>query len=193
MTEHRSYTKEPLEIRSTGGKNTLLGYAAIFDSPSRDLGGFIERVDARAFERCLAAKPDIMARFEHQGGVSLLGRTSSGTLQVWTDKRGLKYSVDLPDTEAGRTAAELVRRGDISQSSFAFSVEPQGEEWDWSTQPATRTLKDVQLYDVAPVSDPAYPSTSVHAVRSFEEAKRRHENRARLEKIRAGMKESNRK
>jgi len=99
----------------------------------------------------------------------VLGRTTSGTLRLSTDSVGLRYEVDLPDTSIGRDIAELVKRGDITGSSFKFEI--LGEKRFKENGTEYRTIEDVQLFDVGPVTYPAYEATSV-ALRSDESLER---------------------
>jgi hypothetical protein len=153
------------ELRASDDGNSLSGYAAVFGSPSEDLGGFTETVDSHAFDRCLAANPDVRALFNHDTG-SVLGRTKNGTLQLSVDSRGLKMTVALPDTTLGRDVRELVKRQDISGMSFGFMVNE--DVWNYSKDSAgndvvTRVLMDCELFEVSVVTFPAYPGTSVSA------------------------------
>lgn len=149
----------------------IAGYAAMWDSPTVIRGffgdGFNEQIRKGAFSRALAEKQDVRALFNH-GPNGIVGRTVNNTLRLAEDDRGLRYEVDLPDTQTGRDLYTLVKRGDISQSSFGFSVyrdeNRQGEEWfEPESGIPTRTLTDVDLFDVSPVTFPAYNSTSVSA------------------------------
>ena len=160
-----------IEIRSDDGKSVIVGYAATFDTESHDLGGFREVVRSSAFTRSLAEKHDVIARANHRSE-SLLGRTSSGTLRLSVDARGLKYEIDVPDTSAGRDTLEYIRRGDIRESSFAFITKKNGAKWSKASDGSQlRELVDVDLVDISPVADKAaYPSTQVSA-RTLEEAK----------------------
>lgn len=160
-----------LELRAAGGKKTLVGYAAMYDSLSQDLGGFLEIIRAGAFDRALAEGQVVMARYEHETN-KLLGKTSSGTLRVSSDAKGLRYECDLPDTQAGRDVLALAERGDVSGSSFAFML-PNEAAQRWTTTPdgyPLRELLDLDLIDVAPTANPAYPETTVSA-RALEKAK----------------------
>lgn len=155
-----------VELRAEGnGLGTLTGYAAVFNRHSQNLGGFVEQVDPAAFTKSLADGLPVMARGNHSDAM-LLGTTWAETLRLSVDGTGLRYEVDLPDTGAGRDFRELAARGDIKWSSFAFRT----IEDDWSVTEQgfpLRTLRAVQLVDVAPVNSPAYLDTSV-AVRSLE-------------------------
>lgn len=154
-----------------GGTVTFTGYAALYDTLSEDLGGFKEIIRAGAFDRALKAGQDILVRCEHDSRL-LLGRTSNGTARVFADAKGLRYEVDVPDTQAGRDTAVLIKRGDVRQSSFAFSIpDPTaGQRWTVSDGEVLRELLDVDIHDCAPVAGPAYTSTSVSA-RALEQAK----------------------
>lgn len=164
----------PVELRASadGKKKKLVGMAAVYGSRSGDLGGFIEVIHPGAFTRALKEGQDILARAEHDTRL-LLGRRSSGTLRVEETSEGLAYEIDLPDTQAGRDVATLVERGDIKGSSFAFKIpDPQkGQRWS-ATEDGfpLRELLDLDLFDVAPTANPAYPETSVSA-RALEQAK----------------------
>ncbi len=155
-----------VELRAgTSGLGVLAGYAAVFNRHSQNLGGFVEQVDPAAFTKSLADGLPVMARGNHSDAM-LLGTTWAGTLRLSVDGTGLLYEVDLPDTSAGRDFRALAERGDVKWSSFAFrTIE---DEWGVTEQGfPLRTLRAVQLVDVAPVNSPAYLDTSV-AARSLE-------------------------
>lgn len=175
MNVERRNHRGDVELRkSESGGNVLTGYAAVYNSDSEPIyGAFIERLAPGCFDDALAGNPDVLCRMEHEGGLNVLGRTVSGTLRLSTDERGLRYEVDLPDTSAGRDTLELVKRGDIFGSSFAFGpVGPEAEVWEkrGDGKLPLRTIKKIaDLVDVAPVSTPAYSATTVQA-RSLEMA-----------------------
>ncbi len=160
----RRFTKFPLEIRQMhdGGPKHIWGYAACFGKLSRKLGGFVEQVNYTAFnESRTDGWPDVACRYNHKDD-HLLGTTRSGTLKLTVDETGLLYDVEPP--QARGDILELVTRGDIRHSSFAFRVFPGGDEWgvsDWNYP--MRTLLNVQLVDVAPVLDPAYPDATAQS------------------------------
>lgn len=147
-----------LRAQSADGKTTIGGYAAVFDSPSVDMG-WTEEIDPQAFDSVLAASPDVRCLFNHDPGV-LLGRTTAGTLRLGVDARGLSYECDLPDTQAGRDIATLIQRRDISGSSFGFIC--KRDQWtDNRDGTITRRILEFdQLLDVSPVTYPAYTATS---------------------------------
>lgn len=144
-----------LDLRAAGDTPKIGGYAAVFNRSSRNLGGFTEDVDPIAFNQSRGdGWPGVMARYNH---TELIGTTAAGTLQLRTDAYGLFYEVDPPKSRGYVT--EMVRRGDISKSSFAFRT--INDDWQYKDGLARRTLLGVQLVDVAPVDDPAYMDTSV--------------------------------
>lgn len=154
-----------VELRAAeNGLGTLAGYAAVFNRHSQNLGGFVEQVDPAAFNKSLADSAPVMARGNHDDA-HLLGTTWAGTLRLLVDGTGLMYEVDLPDTTSGRDFHALAARGDVRWSSFAFrTIE---DEWGLTEQGfPLRTLRSVQLVDVAPVNSPAYLDTTV-AARNF--------------------------
>ena len=173
--ERRVLDTGPIEIRKAGESDstiTLCGYAAVFDTLSEPLGGWREQIAAGAFADCLG--DDVRALFNHDTS-AVLGRTVSRTLRIAQDARGLKYEVDLPDTQAARDLVTSIERGDVSQSSFAFRVAPNGDRWDENDEGVyIRTITKVaRLYDVSPVTFPAYPDASV-GLRSLEHWKASH-------------------
>ncbi len=151
-----------IEVRGVGNEPKVLsGYAAVFDQRTA-IGSFNEVVDRHAFDEFLDNPSDVVALFDHQG--QPLGRMSNGTLKLSTDSHGLRYDLTPPDTALGRDILTLVKRGDISASSFAFfDVRSGGDEWDYSGSTPLRTLRNLNPHDVSPVTTPAYAMTSVQA------------------------------
>lgn len=163
-----------LEVREAGDGQpaTLAGYAAVFNSLSENLGGFVEMIEPGAFTNTLATSPDVRATIDHEGGLKVLGRTTNGTLHLTEDVTGLNVVIVPPDTQAGRDTLTLVKRGDLSQMSFAFTVPPGGDTWEVKENGLPlRRLRAINLNggDVSVVTNPAYPVTSVEA-RSMGEA-----------------------
>ena len=175
LPESERQDKMEKEIRTFGmelramdkeEKRTVRGYAATFEKRSGDLGGFIEIIDREAFSD--TDMEDVRALFNHDSNF-VLGRTKAGTLRLMVDENGLAYEIDMPDTQLGRDMYESIKRGDISQSSFAFTIED--DEYRKEGDTVFRTIKKIKkLYDVAPVTFPAYESTSVQA-RKIDELK----------------------
>lgn len=135
---------------------TLFGYAAVFGQKA-NIGGFNEVIEAGAFRRSLASGKDILCQVDHDSS-AVLGRTSSGTLRLTEDSRGLRFELDVPETTKGRDIVELAKRGDLGGMSFGFFVPEGGEKWEGNT----RILSDVELVEISVVqSFPAYSGTSV--------------------------------
>lgn len=141
------------------------GDAAVFNKETQIGDWFREKIRMGAFSRVLSEKPDVLASYNHNWNV-VLGRTTAGTLKLEETLTGLRYSVAInpKDTEAMNVYAK-VKRGDISQASFAFTV--RREEW---TKPASKkelALREVievdKLFDVGPVAFGAYPQASAQA------------------------------
>jgi uncharacterized protein len=154
-TEKRFFNIET-RITKRAKKNIVTGHAAIFGQLSEDLGGFKEKIKVGAFDGVL--KNDVRAFFNHDPNF-LLARTTSGTLKLAVDKVGLSYSFEVPDTTAGRDLVISMERGDITQSSFAFMVEK--DSWSEQDGQEIRTIEKVgRLFDVSPVSIPAYPQAN---------------------------------
>jgi HK97 family phage prohead protease len=157
----RRFTPGRVEVRAAAAdKRTVGGYAAKFNKPSQNLGGFIERIDPKAFNDSRGRDwPDVLARYNHDDNM-LLGTSVARTLRLDVDDTGLAYDVDVPQSRGD--VYELVQRGDVNKSSFAFRVIGDGgDEWGLSDQNfPQRTLLSVQLVDVAPVNVPAYLDTS---------------------------------
>ncbi|WP_218925091.1 HK97 family phage prohead protease [Bacillus cereus] len=143
----------------------ITGYAAVFNSKTSIGGWFDEIIAPGAFARALSENGDIRALFNHNWD-NVLGRTKSGTLRLEEDGKGLKFEVELPNTSTGRDLAESMSRGDINQCSFGFWVTE--EEWDYNVEPALRTVKEVELYEISVVSIPAYDDTEASLVRGKE-------------------------
>jgi len=156
---------QPVEYRAAQeGVGQLDGYAAVFNRFSQNLGGFVEVVAPGAFSKSVADGVPVVARYNHDDNF-LLGTTEAGTVRLEVDEVGLRYVVDLPDTTAGRDVSALAKRGDLRYSSFAFHT--IDDEWGVTEQGfPLRTLKAVQLVDVAPVNSPAYRDTTA-GVRSL--------------------------
>lgn len=153
------------------GRTAIVGYAAVYNRLSLDLGGFREEILPGAFDKILSrqrGKQDVVALFNHDSNI-VLGRTSSGTLELSSDEKGLRYVVTPPVSRAD--VLELIQRRDVRGSSFAFTVDPKNESFRTAEDgKAVRQIREVSgLFDVGPVLQPAYPQTSAGvAVRSYE-------------------------
>lgn len=149
----------------------IIGHGAVFNKRSENLGGFREIIAPGAFDDVL--NDDCRAFFNHDPNF-ILGRTTSGTLRLGVDERGLNYEVDAPMTQ---TIRDLVltpmQRGDITQSSFGFRI--KDDDWEEDDEGVIiRTVHRVQrLFDVSPVSIPAYPdaASAVRSLQQWQEAR----------------------
>jgi HK97 family phage prohead protease len=131
------------------------GYAAVFNSASRDLGGFVEYIKPGAFARSLASRNKIMLLWNHDTS-SPLASTRNGSLTLREDERGLFVEATLPDTTLGRDIAAQVRSGLTDSMSFGFQVKKDS----WNTTGDQRTLEDVSLFEVSLVTSEAYAATA---------------------------------
>lgn len=173
-----------VEIRACEDKETreVDGYAAVFNSQSRDLG-FFERIDEHAFDGVID-QSDVYALLNHANSRGVLARSKygKGTLKLDIDEKGLHYNFRAPKTALGDEVLEYLKRGDISSSSFAFTVKEDKWEKNADGTYLRTIIKFDRLYDVSPVFDPAYEATSC-SCRSFEEFKEKEaEEKAEAEK-----------
>ena len=157
MIERRTYPARELRAVENDGKKKLMGYAAVFGQLSEDLGGFREQVAPGAFAATVA-EDDIRALWNHEPG-EILGRNKAGTLALAEDQQGLAIEIDPPDTQRGRDAMVSIGRGDVSQMSFGFQTVT--DDWNYREGEIIRTLVKVRLFDVSPVTFPAYPQTDI--------------------------------
>lgn len=170
--EKRSF-KLDLRIRKKDGKTKIHGYSAVFNTLSEDLGGFREKIQKGAFKEALKTSDPRML-FNHDANF-ILGRKSAGTLRVEEDLEGLYVEADAPNT---RLISDMVlvpmQRGDIREMSFGFIVE--SDKWEGLESrgkdelPVRTILKVAELFDVSPVTFPAYPDTAV-ALRSLRQSR----------------------
>ena len=162
--EERRVTLVEVETRADAAdKRTIGGYAAKFNRISQNLGGFVERIEPSFFNKSRGdGWPGVIGRYNHDDNM-LLGTTAAGTLRLEIDDTGLIYDVDLPMSRGD--VYELVQRGDVRQSSFAFEL--FDDDWTVTDQGfPLRLLISGRLHDVAPVNTPAYLDTST-ALRSL--------------------------
>lgn len=156
-----------MQVRAADEPMVLEGYAATFNDIT-DLGYFRERIASTAFDESLG--DDVRYLLNHDG--LPLARTTNGTLELSVDAEGLYTRATLSDTQAARDVYEAVKRGDISEMSFAFTV---AEEEVDKKQNLRTVTKVARLFDVSPVTYPAYPTTSVSARSAFAAAQEQPE------------------
>ena len=135
----------------------LNGYAVIFHALSQDLGGFREKILPGAFRDTLQTR-EALALYGHDP-LALLGRTSTGSLKLHEDSRGLAFELHLPKTQLSRDVAELVSVGELSKMSFGFVK--QKDYWRREGAQTIRTLLKVDLFEISVVPEAAYEQTSV--------------------------------
>lgn len=165
MTLERRYFKG-LEIRKAQEGSlsigTLVGYAAVFNQRSQVLWDFVEVVKPGAFKQSLERGDDIRALWQHNWD-DVLGRRSTKTLRIQEDDKGLAVEIDIPDTQVGRDVKTLVERRDVDGQSFGFNTMKDNWTKDKDNGLYIRELIQVDLFDVGPVTVPAYSGTSVEA------------------------------
>lgn len=168
-TDKRAFSGcEVRALQGDDGNVSISGYAAVFDSRSNDLGGFVEIIKQGAFDNVL--DDDVRALFNHDP-MYVLGRNKT-TMSLSVDEKGLRY--DIPSAPSNGMIESLViepmRRGDINQSSFAFKVAKGGDKWkEENDGTIVREIYNIsKLYDVSPVTYPAYTSAT-STVRSLDE------------------------
>lgn len=151
------------EVRATIPESRQVeGYALVFNKESRNLGGFIEIIDPSSLDGVIE-NSDILCLLNHNEDKGILARSKfgSGSLSLSVDGTGLKYSFEAPNTALGDELLEGLRRGDITTSSFAFTID--GDKWEKRSDGKylRRITKFKELFDVSPVYKEAYPDTSV--------------------------------
>lgn len=162
MKPERRFLTHEFRVSQQGEAPKIRGYAAVFDVPGEPFGpgvGFIEEIDPHAFDSVLSGTPDVCGLWNHNQDI-VLGRTTSGTLQLSVDARGLAYVIDPPETQAAKDLLVLMRRGDVNKSSFGFICKRD----QWTDNPdgtvTRRILEFEELLDVSPVTFPAFSQTS---------------------------------
>jgi HK97 family phage prohead protease len=182
--ERRLIAEQPgLEVKADeNGRTVIRGYAAVIESESQDLGGFVEIIERGAFDEVMASNPDVFGKYNHE---RVIGRTSSGTMRLMVDERGLRYEIDPP--RAAADVVELIERGDVRGSSFAFRSKPADESWqrDANGRMIRRIKKFSFLGDAGPVDTPAYMATETYvSKRALEMAQ--VETRAAADSLKVG-------
>ncbi len=179
--ERRLIAEQPgLEVKADeNGRTVIRGYAAVVESESQDLGGFIEVIERGAFDEVMKSNPDVFGKYNHE---RVIGRTSSGTMRLMVDERGLRYEIDPPRSAAD--VVELIERGDVRGSSFAFRSRPADESWerDANGRMIRRIKKFSFLGDAGPVDTPAYLATETYvSKRALETAREQRADSAVVE------------
>ena len=179
MDRRYLFAEHEVRIAEAEGDEPLriVGYAARFNVLSVDLGGFRERILPGAFRQHLDDGADVRALFNHDPS-AILGRRAARTLRVSEDDKGLRYTIHPPDTTVGRDLVQSIKRGDITGSSFGFDA--LDDAWHNEGGEVVREIRQARLWDVSPVTFPAYPETEVSLRSLFRSAQIDHERLARI-------------
>jgi len=162
----RGKTEQPeFRIKKEEGKLPKIeGYAAIFNSKT-EIGWFTESIAPGAFAESIARPDDVRALFNHDAN-QVLGRTKAGTLELREDEKGLFCVITPPETQLGRDLVVSIERGDISQMSFGFYLEVEESQAEKDKKPHF-VIKKARLFDISPVTFPAYEATEVGISRGY--------------------------
>jgi len=156
--EFRHFTEFRVQ-RADDEPTKLIGYAAVFNQLSENLGGFREKIKKGAFKETIK-KDDIRALIDHKPD-KIIGRTTNGTLILKEDSHGLSVEITPPDTQVARDLITNIESGLIDSMSFGFNT--IDDKWEVKDGVDIRTLLEAQLGDVSPVTFPAYPQTEIEA------------------------------
>jgi HK97 family phage prohead protease len=154
------------ELRAKPESRTIFGTATVFNS-SYDMGWYDEEMSSESLNE--ADMKDVVALFNHDMNM-VLARTSSGTLKLNVTGNAMEYEFEAPNTSLGNDLLEMVKRGDVYQSSFAFTVEKESWQEREGSKPKRIIRSIKKVYDVSPVTYPANPDTMV-AKRSYDATK----------------------
>lgn len=154
------------EIRTNSESRTIEGYAVVFDSWSRDLGGFQEIIRKSAISQELLNESDIIMNIDHNDSLMLARwKEGEGTLRLSLDEHGLAFSFEAPETERGNQLLWDIRNGNLFECSFCFALPDNDtcQRW-WRSEDGALKREITQigwLHDCAVVITAAYPATSV--------------------------------
>jgi len=175
--EKREIRKLDNKLNANSESRLIEGYALVFNSMSEFLNNsFYEILDPNCLDGVIE-RSDVYALLNHDFNKGVLARSKNGvgTLQLTVDSVGLKYSFEAPNTDLGNSTIEAIKRGDITASSFCFSV----SNFEKIIQPDGTTLRKItqinQLHDISPVYVPAYEATSAEYIRMMEEQDKEQE------------------
>lgn len=172
--EMRCVKVAELRADDAAGENPkIVGEAAVYNIEV-DIGGYIEVIEPGFFEGVLGE--DIRSLWNHNTDYPL-GRTTNDTLRLMDGPKALNVEIEPPATSWGRDALESVRRGDVDGMSFMFTTKKDGDRWEMENGVTRRTLLRggcEKLYEVSPVTFPAYPQTSAAVRAKIEDLQREH-------------------
>ncbi len=168
--ERRQFSIQGLKLEARDKEATrMIGHAAVFNTWA-DIGGYFrERIVPGAFKRAIK-EDDVRALFNHDANF-VLGRNKAGTLLLEEDDTGLAIQIFPPETSFARDLGISMERGDIDQMSFGFRT--LKDQWNYEPRIPERTLLEVELFDISPVTFPAYPTTDV-GMRTIEAYRKEH-------------------
>lgn len=170
--EVRNIDNELSEIRAIGNSRLIEGYGIIFNKESKVIEGRFKEIILPEAVDGIIDSSDVLALLNHNEDRGILARSKYGigSMKLMVDNRGLKYSFLAPNTNLGDELIESIKRGDISTSSFSFTVNPQHIKMERRADGSVlRTIKKFEaIYDVSPVYREAYSDTTV-ALRNLDE------------------------
>ena len=180
--DYRVFPNQQMSIRAEGDAKKIVGHAAVFNTPT-EIGWWIEEIAPGAFANSIT-KDDVRALFNHDPNF-VLGRNKSGTLALSEDDKGLVYEITPPDTQIARDLLVSIERGDISGSSFGWYTKKQewSEEEKGGVTIIRRRILEAELFDVSPVTYPAYEETDVSLRSSIERAYNAYKESVKPEKV----------
>lgn len=161
-----------MEFRALENSESMVieGYAIVFDTPQTHTFGkykFTEVIKRNALD--FTNMKDIVLRYNHNDTVCVLARTKNNSLVLEIDEIGLKIKAELIGTQSNRDIYKSIQAGLIDSMSFAFSVPPKGDTWEYGENETYRTVTNVEkIFDVSVVDVPFYEDTEVYA-RKFDE------------------------
>jgi HK97 family phage prohead protease len=165
--ERRFLAREVRAEEREDGSTHIVGYGAVFEEWSPPMYGFRELIEPGAFKKTLQ-EADIRSLWNHDRNF-VLGRNVAGTLELEEDEVGLRYDVTVPNAQWARDLVASIQRGDVDGASFGFDAVKDKWSQEEDSEEVRRRLLEVRLYDVGPVTFPAYPQTSAEARARVEE------------------------
>jgi len=156
--------KAEVELRKTKDNSNdqkyVDGIGVVYDREEELWDGYFEKIDRNAFKDCLAKNPEIKSFFNHDPNYVLSTNTSNPALQLTDEGDGLFFSSPIPDTSYGRDLIENLSRGNVKGASFTFTVDKDEVRTDEKGN-YHRTIMNATIYEVGPVTNPAYVQTQV--------------------------------
>ena len=187
--EERTYQFD-VELRESEDGKTMQGHASVFNEEANIGGMFREVVKPGSFKNTIKVD-DVRALFNHDSN-HVLGRNIAGTLKMKEDSKGLAVTIIPPDTQTARDLAISMERGDINQMSIGFQVISDRIVEDDESKLPLREIQEVKLFDVSPVTFPAFVGTdiamrSIEVHRSTRTVNNKYRCKAKIKKIQADI------